>query len=112
LALESISVEIIESIVILIYSSLGIRVAILDLRTKDFPLRINEANQLTISGRIRSLPLVEGDYSIGIYIQGNKTWGDFFDVMNLAVKPQPYDGDAVKYSPNVRGFIDLEYTLF
>jgi lipopolysaccharide transport system ATP-binding protein len=112
LALESISVEIIESIVILIYSSLGIHVAILDLRTKDFPLRINEANQLTISGRIRSLPLVEGDYSIGIYIQGNKTWADFFDVMNLTVKPQPYDGDAVKYSPNVRGFIDLEYTLF
>jgi lipopolysaccharide transport system ATP-binding protein len=111
LVVESISTEIIDSIVLLIYSRLGIRIAILDLRTKNYPLRVAGGCQVEINGIIKSLPLVEGDYNIGIFVKGDKTCKDFFGVINLAVRAPNPDEGINKYPPSVRGYLELEYTL-
>jgi lipopolysaccharide transport system ATP-binding protein len=112
LVVESISKEIIDSIVLLIYSRLGIRVAILDLRTHNYPLHVDGGSQFEINGLIKSLPLVEGDYNIGIFVKGDKTYKDFFDVINVVVKAPNNNEVIIKYPPSVRGYLELEYTLF
>jgi len=112
LVVESISTEVIDSIVLLIYSRLGVRVAIIDLRTKKYPLRVDGGRQVEINGLIKSLPLVEGNYNIGIFIKGDKTYKDFFNVINLAVKAPNSNEVIAKYPPSVRGYFELEYTLF
>jgi len=50
---------------LLIFSNLGARVAILDLRPHGLANRRLDSTSLTLRGNIRSLPLVEGDYQIG-----------------------------------------------
>src|SRR6185436_9463663 len=57
-----------KDLALLIYSEYGVRIAVLDLRqggVRDVALR---DAPLLVKGSIRALPLVEGDYRIGLFI--------------------------------------------
>jgi lipopolysaccharide transport system ATP-binding protein len=90
----------------LIYSSLGMRVAVLDLRRSDITYELDGSNPLIIRGAVQSLPLVEGEYQIGLYIGCGETLSNFLDLFDLTVYYQPTQGVA-PYSPNVRGVLNL-----
>ena len=69
---------------ILIYSELGTRVAILDLRLKgilDIPLSMG---MLRIRGKIQEVPLVEGNYRVGLYIFEQKIIGTISWILRLS----------------------------
>ena len=101
----------IESIAMLIYSSFGIRVAVLDLRSHNSPYKLDGVNPLRIRGLIKSLPLVEGDYRAGLYIESENTRNNFLDLFEISVKNKPHDDNILPYPAGVRGVVELDFML-
>jgi lipopolysaccharide transport system ATP-binding protein len=100
-----------EAIAILIYSSLGMRVAILDLRAPNGPYQLDGVNPLRLCGLIKSLPLVEGEYRVGLYIESDTTRKNFMDLIEIKVKNKHHGERALPYPARVRGIVELEFML-
>ena len=100
-----------DEIAVLIYSSTGRRVAILDLRSPDRVYRINGSSLETVSGRIKGLPLVEGDYQIGLYLNWGLKKCDFYDLAELSVVGTQHRLGIVPYNASERGSVELNYEL-
>jgi lipopolysaccharide transport system ATP-binding protein len=96
----------IDSLVILIYAALGYRVAIIDLRPAGCPFLL-AGEALTITGQIESLPLVEGEYHVGLYIESREARDDFMYLSKFTVIGRPGSSEIVPYPANNRGFIEL-----
>jgi homopolymeric O-antigen transport system ATP-binding protein len=98
----------INALVVLIYSALGERVAIVDLRREDARYRVSETTPFSIEGSIASLPLVEGDYSVGLYVDYGAFQGNVLGLVDLTVSgPAPTAGFA-PFPPGVRGVVELD----
>jgi lipopolysaccharide transport system ATP-binding protein len=97
----------IKEVAILIYSILGTRVSILDLRNEELLSKVKSNKNLTIYGKIKELPLVEGEYSLGLYIVSADGSENIFDLLTLIVNSSPY-GDIIPYPPTHRGFVELK----
>ncbi|MGC8744908.1 MAG: ABC transporter ATP-binding protein [Verrucomicrobiia bacterium] len=97
---------------ILIYSIYGVRVGIIDLRQPDGKPYILEKNKpLEITGKIKSLPLVEGDYRIGIYLYCNQYYRDFNDITAVSVAARPNQTANVPCKPIYRGIVEFDTTF-
>lgn len=105
---STISINISE-LQILIYSSLNTRIAMLDLRNKGGMHKLSANNYFSISGTIDSLPLVQGDYHIGIFINSTKVSGDFFDIVKISVFDKINSNGLIPYERKYRGVLDLEF---
>ena len=100
-----------DDIAMLIYSSMRRRLAIIDLRKADGTYRLNGMGVETISGTIQSLPLVEGEYPIGLYLNWGEVSGDFYDLVDLRVSSTASSADRVPYDVSVRGVVELSYIV-
>ena len=98
----------VSELAILIYSSLEARVAIVDCRSTRFPLTLSTEQSWTISGSIRALPLVEGDYRLGLYVGTSEFFGDVPDLVELSVGPRALVGAPAPYAAAYRGVVELE----
>lgn len=96
----------INSLVILLHSPLGQRVAIVDLRPAGSPFSV-DGSALTLSGKIKSLPLVEGEYHIGLYLESREARGNFIYLSKMSVLGKAAS-NVVPYPANVRGFLELD----
>lgn len=96
-------------IALLIYSTLGPRVAILDLRSASLDFRIHPDNVFRLRGKVAALPLVEGDYSVGLYLNGGGVRGNVYDLTHLSVFRTPTEAQFAPYAPQHRGLIELSY---
>jgi lipopolysaccharide transport system ATP-binding protein len=101
----------IESLVILIFSSMGGRIAILDLRKPGVTYRLDGTNPMTIHGKVGSFPLVEGDYSVGLFIGCSLVTANFLNLLNITVMSKKLENDIIPYPANVRGYIELEHSI-
>jgi lipopolysaccharide transport system ATP-binding protein len=99
----------IDSLVILFHSALGQRVAIIDLRPAGSPFFV-DGSPLTLSGDIRSLPLVEGEYHAGLYLESREARGNFIYLSNINVLSKR-STDIVPYPSNVRGVVELDCSV-
>lgn len=99
----------ISELSLLVYSQFGVRAANLDLRRSSGPYPLDGKHSLTLSGTVRSLPLVSGDYSIGLYINSTEVNNDFFDLTQLTVFQQAADTGVVPYAERFRGVVELEF---
>ncbi len=99
----------IDSLVILIYSSLGARVSILDLRHAGFPLYINE-KPLSIRGTIKNVPFVEGEYSLGLYVESSQVRENFLELAKMTVT-NGSNAEFIPYHASVRGIVQLKYEI-
>ena len=91
---------------LLIYSTIGVRVATIDVREFGILPYRYEPGQFTISVEIKSLPLVEGQYSLGVALgtsQHGATHQDLYEIQIIS----DLAGNTVRYPANVRGFIEL-----
>jgi len=100
----------IDSLAILFYSSLGERIAILDLRHSGFPLYI-EGEPLVIRGKISSLPFVEGEYNVGLYMESRDVRENFLDLTKITITDNASDNGMVSYPASVRGVVELNFNL-
>jgi hypothetical protein len=93
----------------LIYSVYGTRIALIDLRKANLARAATGNDRIRIEGNIESLPLVEGHYSIGLYLETSEYGGDFMDLTSFSVSPRSAMEGFVPYPAQHRGFFDLPY---
>jgi lipopolysaccharide transport system ATP-binding protein len=95
---------------VLFYSAKGLRIAIVDTRESGFvPFRYEDGSFALIV-RIPALPLVEGDFTIGLYLGSTEFFGDLSELADFAVVAPRSRRGFVTYSPDVRGFVVLSAT--
>ena len=107
LELESDVMTSVKEVAVLLYSSYGVRVAILDLRDPAGAYPIGPGRPLRLRGDVERLPLVEGDYSVGLYVNAGDVHDQFLDLVPLAVSPAPA-GALAPYSAYDRGVVSLD----
>jgi len=101
----------ITDLALLIYSPIEVRLAILDLRPIGFPLSIAANERRTLCGTIAAVPLVDGDYNVGLGIKTNHFAGDRLGLCRLSVAARPAIGGVIPYAPEYRGVIDLDFRM-
>ncbi len=98
----------IVDLAILIYSGFGQRVAILDLRTSTGQFPIEPGQPFRCTGRIKSFPIVEGDYRVGLYMTCSEEGGDYHDLASLTVGAATKEGELAPYAAHYRGLVELD----
>jgi lipopolysaccharide transport system ATP-binding protein len=99
----------IEAVTILIYSHLGMRVAIMDLRRPSLAFQMDGLNSLNITGQVQCLPLVEGQYRVGLYVEAAGVKQNFLNLATIYVLGKTHQYGIVPYSANVRGVVELDF---
>ena len=105
--LESATENQVSGLALLIYNSLNERIGILDLRHSELFEASSSAGKIAFSGTISDLPLVEGEYQIGIYILSNQCRGDFYNLAGFEVMPRP--NELVPYDLSYRGYVEFDH---
>jgi hypothetical protein len=62
-----------------------------------------------LSGQIESVPFVEGDYQVGLFVNTGDFCGDIFGLANMTVAAQLSSTPTTPYLPQYRGICDLRY---
>jgi lipopolysaccharide transport system ATP-binding protein len=101
----------VDELAILIYSSLGRRTAVVDLRSAGAPFRGDESGTLRLSGEIKNLPLVEGDYNIGLFINCSEVRDNYLDLLSLTISSQGNSSQLVPYPAVYRGLVELDFSV-
>jgi lipopolysaccharide transport system ATP-binding protein len=91
---------------VIIYSLKGSRVAIIDLRESNaVPFQYTKG-RIAMTAQINDLPLVEGDYTISLYLVTDSFVGDLLELADFSVSA-PWTYDYVPYQAEHRGFVTL-----
>ena len=111
--LKSSSARRISNIIPIIYNTTEERACILDLRNYlgiNIPVAAN--SEIKIEINVASLPLIEGEYIIGLYLKDDIIDRDFMDIFKFVVEPQQPDSDQfyLEYGTEVRGKVNLNFT--
>lgn len=109
LSLFSLVINHITSIAIFLYNDQEEKVAFFDLRSKDLTLKSISSQQVEIKGILKNLPLLPGQYNLGIHIQSNLLYNDFFNLINFKVSQKPLTDDNLPYPISVRGKTEIDY---
>lgn len=102
----------ISAIAILIYSALGERVAILDLRQAEGVYVLDDTTPLLVQGTVHSIPLVEGAYRAGIYIDYGVYSGNLLGLADLTLVNEQTNLGFAPYSRNSRGVVEFDFQIF
>ena len=102
--------EVFKSLVIIISKS-GRRIGIIDLRY-DFIGKVIKAGTICcFKTSVTSLPLIEGDYEVSLYLESSTAEGDFNDLAQFSVMPKKNTNDNfVPYDISVRGNVEFNHT--
>jgi lipopolysaccharide transport system ATP-binding protein len=96
---------------LLLYSCLDIRVAIIDLRRDEGPYALADGQSVQVEVDVERLDLVEGEYRVGLYLQGGATHANFLDLAQVEVLPRQLTGSVVPYNVIYRGFVELTHRI-
>jgi lipopolysaccharide transport system ATP-binding protein len=97
----------IDSIGFYLNNILQERVAIIDLRKGRYTIQPGKSMKFQID--IRRIPLIEGDYRVGLFLGSNVLSGNFDDLINLQVENARNAGDLLPYPLEVRGKMEIDY---
>jgi lipopolysaccharide transport system ATP-binding protein len=98
---------IVRELALLLYSSYGIRVAVLDLRA-----HVNhDERPIEFEVDIAALPLVEGDYRLGLYVVTAAYAEDYLDLTSFSVRPRSATQGVIPYPARYRGLVELEFAV-
>ena len=99
-----------DELAVIVNDALGRRVAVLDLRQGDHHLRCGPGRPLRLRVDLPSLPLVEGEYRVGLFVKGDHLEQLRYDVVSLDVTAR--EGRAfVPIRAELRGVVDLTYRV-
>jgi lipopolysaccharide transport system ATP-binding protein len=101
----------IDEFAVLIFDSLNRRVGLIDLRRAGEQLKTNGQDNLKLRVALDALPLVEGEYRVGIWIRSDDVSRAKHDLVMLNVVTDVAQGDFVPYHAMARGVVALEYTV-
>jgi len=96
---------------VVLQTAMGTRVAIIDLRRPGLDYRTEPGMPLVVSGNVRQLNLVEGDYLAGLYLASADFRGDIPDLQTITVLTSRNHREVVPYSANDRGYVELDVSV-
>jgi lipopolysaccharide transport system ATP-binding protein len=96
-------------IALLLFSSQGTRLAILDLRAFGLPKSLQAGQAIRIAATVPSFSFVEGDYSLGVYVRGTGFSGDAMDVLGFTVRARQATTAHAPFPIQYRGTFDLDF---
>jgi lipopolysaccharide transport system ATP-binding protein len=99
-----------NDLALIISSAQSARVALLDLRALGFPIRLATGQVWRVEGIIESLPLVEGEYSVGLTVNTIDFWEDVFDLAMIRVTSRIPSHGYSPYDVIYRGTVELNFT--
>ncbi len=108
---KSAEINPITSIAILVYNDQDQKVAFLDLRCDDLYNKSTVSKEIEISGCLKNLPLLPGLYKLGIHIQSNLLFKDFFDLLTFEVLQKKLSNNNLPYDLSVRGVLEIDYAI-
>ena len=109
-----------RGLVLLIDSMQGARVALLDLTSPEMPVTLTSGQHWNVDGVIRSMSLVEGDYSVGLTVDAGEFFLDYgleattenvFGVTAFTVDPRPASNGKIPVPLMYRGAVDLDFDV-
>lgn len=83
------------------------RVGIIDLRKTVY--RINDNEKLRFSVQLNSVPLIEGEYRLGMYFGSNVVIGNFDDLISFQVVGPKRKFEILDYPLEVRGKMEFDF---
>jgi lipopolysaccharide transport system ATP-binding protein len=98
--------NLVSELAILVFNEVGQRVGIIDLRSYPYFDKTKLTSSLEFKGVIHDIPLIEGNYSLGIYILSNQYTANVYDLIRFSVV-----GAKVRVSPfpvESRGLIEFK----
>jgi lipopolysaccharide transport system ATP-binding protein len=107
LEVEASAEELITDIALLICSSSGQRVAIIDLRSEEGAYRVTPGKTLIIKVKVAQIPFVEADYSLGLWINSSSVCDLFTNLRTFTILPTESKGGVVPREPEHRGYVEL-----
>jgi lipopolysaccharide transport system ATP-binding protein len=96
---------------LLLLSSQEMRVGIVDLRSSGLPVALAAGETWQLSGSIRTLPLVEGDYRVGLYAVAGEFSNNLFDLIELTVTARAATDRHAPYAAVHRGVIEFDFAV-
>jgi lipopolysaccharide transport system ATP-binding protein len=96
-----------DELCLLVYSPLGARVFIVDAREELSRLKLGTFRRCEVSFHIDHLPLVEGEYSLGLWLRSGAYSTESLDVARFTVVSKTRESSIVPYAPNHRGVLEL-----
>jgi lipopolysaccharide transport system ATP-binding protein len=94
---------------LLIYSMQNVRVALLDLRKVGLPVTLERGDEWEVTVAVTSLPLIEGDYSVGLYINATNFLDDIYNLASFTVTGRVTNFGYAPYPAMYRGLVELDY---
>ena len=104
----------IESIGPIIYDNFNQKIALLDLRNQmGVSTYIAPNKNLTISIRIKTLPLIEGEYVLGLHIDDSIILRNFTNLYRFNIWPTVASSNEIvyEYETAARGIINLDFEV-
>jgi lipopolysaccharide transport system ATP-binding protein len=99
-----------KDLALLINSSQGARVAYVDLRSLGFPITLAAGEVWQVEGMVKSLPLVEGDYIVGLTVNTSEFWENVLDLVGFSVNARLPDHGHPPHAAVYRGTVELDFT--
>jgi lipopolysaccharide transport system ATP-binding protein len=94
---------------LLIHSMQNVRVALLDLRKAGLPVTLERGDEWEVTVAVTSLPLVEGDYSVGLYVHATNFLDNLYNLVNFTVTGRVTNFGYAPYAAMHRGLVELDY---
>ena len=94
---------------LIVYSALAVRVGVIDLRPHELPFEIAFQRTLRLTCRIPRLSLVEGEYTLGLYLVTPKVVINIPDLAPLTVVLTPRGDGFVPYPAQYRGIVEFDH---
>jgi len=91
-----------------LYALEGPRVGVVDLRPAGFPFAMKAGDCLRIRGAIQSIPLVERQYRVSLWIDSGTFVGEVADVVDLIVSPATAGSRYTPARPEARGWVEFK----
>lgn len=96
---------------LLLYSAMGTRLGVIDLRRSDVEYLVLPDKKLEVRVSIKGLKLVEGEYRIGLFVSNEVTRKQFLDLADLSIINNAEDRDIPPYAKENRGFLELDFDV-
>jgi lipopolysaccharide transport system ATP-binding protein len=105
--LDVLSDELISDLALLIHAPGGERASLIDLRSPNGPYRLAKGTQLLVRAEVPSVPFVENDYAVGIYLNADSIHHSFMNLLTFSVLPEEAKTGVVPRDAQFRGLVEL-----
>jgi len=92
-----------------IYDDLDQKVAFFDLRSNELYTQSDITETIGIRGTLKNMPLLPGIYKLGLHIQSNLLYKDFFELLRFRVLQKTLTDENLPYPLHVRGKAEIDY---